>query len=170
MTRERAADLLSEVMVLDDPEMAEAHRVAISALRQQETVTNRNGLNEPLTLGELRSAYKFGCPVWLVGMEDGDGWVFIHHVDSCSVRYARIGTSEEWCFRTKSYGVRVWAYRQKPEEGYMTNGNMIRSMSDEELADFLNQWGTSTRAWQKDPGETLYWLQQTAGEEDKHEP
>ena len=51
----------------------------------------------------------------------------------------------------------------------MTNGNMIRSMSDEELADFLNQWGTSTRAWQKDPGETLYWLQQTAGEEDKHE-
>ena len=72
--------------------------------------------NEPLTLDELRSAYKFGCPVWLVGMEDGDGWVFIHHVDSCSVRYARIGTSEEWCFRTKSYGVRVWAYRQKPEE------------------------------------------------------
>ena len=72
--------------------------------------------NEPLTLDELRSAYKFGYPVWLVGMEDGDGWVFIHYVDSCSVRYARIGTSEEWCFRTKSYGVRVWAYRQKPEE------------------------------------------------------
>ena len=49
MTRERAAELLSEVMVLDDPEMAEAHRVAISVLRQQETVKNRNGLNEPLT-------------------------------------------------------------------------------------------------------------------------
>lgn len=96
--------------------LREALDMAISALRQQETVTNRNGLNEPLTLGELRSAYKLGCPVWLVGMEDGDGWVFIHHVDSCSVRYARIGTSEEWCFRTKSYGVRVWAYRQKPEE------------------------------------------------------
>ena len=44
MTRERAAELLSEVTVLDDPEMAEAHRVAISAIRQQETVTNRNGL------------------------------------------------------------------------------------------------------------------------------
>ena len=51
----------------------------------------------------------------------------------------------------------------------MTNADRIRSMTDEELADFLNQWGTSTRAWQKDPGETLYWLQQTAGEEDKHE-
>ena len=43
MTRERAAELLSEVTVLDDPEMAEAHRVAISALRQ-ETVADRNGL------------------------------------------------------------------------------------------------------------------------------
>ena len=51
----------------------------------------------------------------------------------------------------------------------MTNAQKIRSMSDEELADFLNQWGTSTRAWQKDHGETLYWLQQPAGEEDKHE-
>ena len=50
MTRERAAELLSEVTVLDDPEMAEAHRVAISALRQQETVAKCNGLNEPLTL------------------------------------------------------------------------------------------------------------------------
>ena len=35
MTRERAAELLSEVTVLDDPEMAEAYRVTISALRQQ---------------------------------------------------------------------------------------------------------------------------------------
>ena len=50
-----------------------------------------------------------------------------------------------------------------------TNAQKIRAMSDEELADFLDQWGTSTRAWQKDPGETLYWLQQTDGEEDKHE-
>ena len=36
MTYIRAAELLSEVTVLDDPEMAEAHRVAISALRQQD--------------------------------------------------------------------------------------------------------------------------------------
>ena len=176
MTYMRAAELLSEVTVLDDPEMAEAHRVAISALRQQEqerkaatgeglrckyivrkadtgegvdgcfvlrpdrdraavaalrayaAATDNDVLatdilnwvgqesNAPLTLDDLREAAQTGDPVWLVGMEDGDGWVFIHHVDSCSVRYARIGTSEEWCFRTKSYGVRVWAYRQKPEE------------------------------------------------------
>ena len=50
----------------------------------------------------------------------------------------------------------------------MNNADRIRSISDEELADFLNQWGTSTRAWQKDHGETLYWLQQPA-DEDKHE-
>ena len=49
----------------------------------------------------------------------------------------------------------------------MNNADLIRAMTDEELADFLNQWGTSTRAWQKDPGETLYWLQQPA-EEDGH--
>ena len=93
----------------------EALDLAISALRKQDHFRDLTKM-EPLTLDELRSAYKIGYPVWLVGMEDGDGWVFIHHVDSCSVRYARIGTSEEWCFRTKSYGVRVWAYRQKPEE------------------------------------------------------
>ena len=49
MTRERAAELLSEVMVLDDPEMAEAHRVAISALRQQDATDKDVGKNEPLT-------------------------------------------------------------------------------------------------------------------------
>ena len=35
MTRERAAELLAIVEVLDDPEMQEAHRVAIAALREQ---------------------------------------------------------------------------------------------------------------------------------------
>lgn len=51
MTRERAAELLSEVIVLDEPEMAEAHRVAISALRQQERFGD---VNKSLTLDELR--------------------------------------------------------------------------------------------------------------------
>ena len=85
----------------------------ISALRQQ-----GQERNAPLTLDKLRSSVKFGYPVYLVGMEDGDGFVFIHHVDSCSVRYSRIDDHPEveYCFRTKSYGVRVWAYLQKPEE------------------------------------------------------
>ena len=51
----------------------------------------------------------------------------------------------------------------------LTNADRIRAMSDEELADFLAYtWATSARAWQKDPGETLHWLQQPA-EEDDHE-
>ena len=49
MTRERAAELLSEVTVFDDPEMAEAHRVAISALRQHGVTDKDVGKNEPLT-------------------------------------------------------------------------------------------------------------------------
>ena len=88
MTRERAAELLSEVMVLDDPEMAEAHRVAISALRQQEAVTDRH---------------------------------------------------------------------------QMTNADRIRAMSDEELAEFLIDLADDGNLRIRD------WLQQTAGEEDKHE-
>ena len=47
-----------------------------------------------------------------------------------------------------------------------TNADRIRAMSDEELSELLNQWGTSTRAWQKDKGETMYWLQQPAEEDE----
>ena len=42
--------------------LREALDMAISALRQQEAVTNRNGLNEPLTLDELS---KRNAPVFL---------------------------------------------------------------------------------------------------------
>lgn len=95
MTRERAAELLNEVMVLDDPEMAEAHRVAISALRQQDVADKDVGKNEPLT-----------------------------------------------------------------------NAQKIRSMTDEELAKLLCCTG-----WRMiEQKECLEWLQQPAGEEDKHEP
>ena len=39
----------------------------------------------------------------------------------------------------------------------ITNADRIRSMSDEELANFLAYtWATSARAWQKDTGETLH--------------
>ena len=62
MTRERAAELLSEFMVLDDPEMAEAHRVAISALRQQEHFRDITKKVDPLTLDDLRQMD--GEPVW----------------------------------------------------------------------------------------------------------
>ena len=45
----------------------------------------------------------------------------------------------------------------------ITNADRIRAMTDEDLADFLAYtWATSARAWQKDTGETLHWLQQPA--------
>lgn len=94
----------------------EALDMAISALRQKDHFREVTKKVEPLTLDELKRSAKFGCPVWLVGMEDGDGLVFIHHVDSLSVRYARVGDPKEWCFRTKSYGVRVFAYLDGPKE------------------------------------------------------
>ena len=121
MTREEAISVLERVAHTESKwpgteDTLEALDMAISALRQQETAAKCNGLNEPLTLDDLREAAQTGYPVWLVGMEDGDGWVFVHHVDSLSVRYARVGDSKEWCFRTKSYGVRVCAYLDGPNE------------------------------------------------------
>ena len=101
MTRERAAELLSDVTVLDDPEMAEAHRVAISALRQQELFCEVTKKVEPLT-----------------------------------------------------------------------NAQKIRDMSDEELCDLLDEWwcmGANNDERLSYADERLAWLQQPAGEEDKHE-
>lgn len=49
----------------------------------------------------------------------------------------------------------------------VTNAERIRAMSDENLAYFLAySWATSSRAWQKDYGETLSWLQKET--EDDH--
>ena len=106
MTRERAAELLSEVIVLDEPEMAEAHRVAISALRQQETVTNRN---DPLTLDELRDMpYE---PVYIVA-----GYVSWWDIVSyAGMEYLYLKVEGSLPFR--DYGKNWTAYRQKPEEG-----------------------------------------------------
>ena len=112
MTRERAAELLSEVMVLDDPEMAEAHRVAISALRQQETVTNRNGLNEPLTPDELRQMN--GEPVYSVEITGREEWLFRRDGGFADM-YGEF-TSDDFMV-WDNYGKLWWCYRHKPEEG-----------------------------------------------------
>ena len=109
MTRERAAELLNEVMVLDDPEMAEAHRVAISALRKQEAVSNRNGLNEPLTLEELRD---MPCePVYIV-VGCASWWDIVSYA---GMEYLYLKVEGSLPFR--DYGKNWTAYRQKPEEG-----------------------------------------------------
>ena len=133
MTREEAAAILKRSVeelndVLDGVTMSEgteatirrdidAYSMAVDALLEKVEVPDIHvGKSKPLTLDDLKRSVKFGYPVWLVGMEDGDGWVFVHHVDSLFVCYARVGDSNEWCFRTKSYGVRVFAYLDEPKE------------------------------------------------------
>lgn len=51
-------------------------------------------------------------------------------------------------------------YGLDTDQEIVTNADRIRAMSDENLAYFLAySWATSARAWQKDYGETLRWLQ-----------
>ena len=105
MTRERAAELLSEVMVLDDPEMAEAHRVAISALRQQECVGE---VNKALTLEELRQMD--GEPVWVQspGVPEYGRWAIVEGVgENCLFLHDD--------FTCHDYGKTWLAYRHKKE-------------------------------------------------------
>ena len=107
MTRERAAELLSEVMVLDDPEMAEAHRVAISALRQQERFGEAN---KALTLDELRRME--GQPVYIV--ENTEYWAIVNSFDQAGVYLLSYGNPDDYGY-FGLYGKTWVAYRQKPE-------------------------------------------------------
>ena len=109
MTRERAAELLSEVMVLDDPEMAEAHRVAISALRQQERFGDTN---KTLTMDELRRME--GQPVYIV--ENTEYWAIVNSFDQAGVYLLSYGNPDDYGY-FGLYGKTWLAYRQKPEEG-----------------------------------------------------
>ena len=83
----------------------EALDMAISALRQQETVTNRN---DPLTLDELRD---MPCePVYIVA-----GYVSWWDIVSyAGMEYLYLKVEGSLPFR--DYGKNWTAYRQKPEE------------------------------------------------------
>lgn len=75
---------------------------------------------------------------------------------TCNIcKYAGRPTYKSPCSECKDFS----KYECKNKK---TNADIIRSMSDDELAELLNQLGTSTRAWQKCKGETMYWLQQPA--------
>ena len=84
----------------------EALDMAISALRQQETVTNRN---EPLTLDELRD---MPCePVYIV-VGCASWWDIVSYA---GLEYLYLKVEGSLPFR--DYGKNWTAYRQKPEEG-----------------------------------------------------
>ena len=121
MTKEEAIEVLengewweelTEWYMVVHPEHNKLHDavdMAISALRQQETVTNRNGLNEPLTLNELR---EMPCePVYIVA-----GYVSWWDIVSfAGMEYLYLKVEGSLPFR--DYGKNWTAYRQKPEEG-----------------------------------------------------
>lgn len=48
--------------------------------------------------------------------------------------------------------------------GELTNADVIRFMSDEELATFLSEWAERCVAWHGEFGETLGWLKESAKE------
>lgn len=80
--------------------------MAISALRQQETVPNRN---DPLTLDELRKMD--GEPVWVQspGVPEYGRWAIVEGVgENCLFLHDD--------FTCHDYGKTWLAYRQKPEE------------------------------------------------------
>ena len=112
MTREEAIKFAEYAQIMADgkPDVQEFYKLAESALRQQETVTNRNGLNEPLTLDELRKMD--GEPVWVQspGVPEYGRWAIVEGVgENC------LFLRDD--FTCHDYGKTWLAYRQKPEEG-----------------------------------------------------
>ena len=111
MTYMRAAELLSEVTVLDDPEMAEAHRVAISAIRAQRERENQ----KPLTLDEIRQINEAIEPVYLYifGSDFDNGWQIIEQITDTKIIFR--GKTNTYV-PIKKLGISYNLYRQKPKE------------------------------------------------------
>ena len=80
-----------------------------SAIRQQETVTNRN---EPLTVDELRRME--GQPVYIV--ENTEYWAIVNSFDQAGVYLLSYGNPDDYGY-FGFYGKTWLAYRRKPEEG-----------------------------------------------------
>ena len=114
MTREEAIRFAEYAQIMADgkPDVQEFYKLAESALRQQETVTNRNGLNAPLTLDELRKME--GEPVYCVEITGREEWLFRR--DSGFADMYGEFTSDDFMV-WDNYGKLWWCYRQKPEEG-----------------------------------------------------
>ena len=113
MTREEAISVLERVAHTESKwpgteDTLEALHMAISALRQQETVANRN---EPLTLDELRKMD--GEPVYCVEITGREEWLFRRDGGFADM-YGEF-TSDDF-MSWDNYGKLWWCYRQKPEE------------------------------------------------------
>ncbi len=112
MTTNEAIEILRKNRPTSDPrpcgmELCDAVDMAISALRKQEAVINRN---DPLTLDELRQMD--GEPVWVQspGVPEYGRWAIVEGVgENCLFLHDD--------FTCHDYGKTWLAYRQKLEEG-----------------------------------------------------
>ena len=87
-----------------------------TAIRQQETVTNRNGLNEPLTMDELWKMYDGEeGPVWVKFGTSRRSWPAI--LDTYDGELVAVFSATTDFLHENDYGKTWLAYRQKPEEG-----------------------------------------------------
>ena len=112
MTREDAIKELQSYAEHSWGDLNDAFEMAISALRQQETVTDSHQLNEPLTLGELRKMDEE--PVYSVEITGREEWLFRRDGGFADM-YGEF-TSDDF-MSWDNYGKLWWCYRQKPEEG-----------------------------------------------------
>ena len=94
--------------------LREALDMAISALRQQETVANRNGLNEPLTLDELRKMD--GEPVWVVYGEDAGMWALVEVCEESIFLTNNLGGRTEYAANVELEDDGITVYRRAGEE------------------------------------------------------
>lgn len=106
MTREEAIEILHYQRFVVDFQTEKALEMAISALRRQENVSNRN---EPLALDELRQMD--GEPVWVQspGVPEYGRWAIVEGVgENCLFLHDD--------FTCHEYGKTWLAYRQQPTE------------------------------------------------------
>ncbi len=108
MTREEAIKELEILKVFDAPDLNDAIKMAISALRQQDVTDTDVGKNEPLTPDELRD---IPCdPVYIVA--GCVSWWDIVDFGGLNSLYLKV----EGSLPFKDYGKNWLAYRHKPEE------------------------------------------------------
>lgn len=67
------------------------------------------------------------------------------------------------CYGAISPHTNIMWFLDEKEVQSLTNADKIRSMTNEELADFLGEWASKHLAWMSDScGEVLFWLQESA--------
>lgn len=108
MTAEEAIERLSLLRIFDAPDLNDAVKMAVVALRAQADTPP----NDPLTLEELREMD--GEPVWVTPMRGSGGfsvWMLVDvECELCRETHGEMAVFEN-CGKTWT------AYRRKPEEG-----------------------------------------------------